>query len=219
MIIPDFKELHGGFTNNLVRKVGYQVIKSGPTVEFECRWYRAYRDKNDIPKLYSADPDGVTMEYIPSDGTFSLDEVLALVEKYREFPLMNDLKFYAYRHRIKEHLFENPIHGAGKLIARLGQIDLPATFCHGDLSVNNVISNANGPKLIDPNYAINFGSYWIDYAKLAFSAKFYKGDVSLYNEIMSRTGCPKVLIVSECVRVATYRRAFNFISENLIEEL
>jgi len=220
MTLPDYTELPGGFTNNFVRRVGLMnVVKSGPTVEAECKWYRAYRDKNDIPKIYSADQNGVTMEYIPSDGTFNLDEMLQLIEKYREYPRLNDQTFYGYRHRIKEHLLENPIHGGAKLLASLSHLDLPATFCHGDLSVNNVLPNTEGLKLIDPNYHSNFGSYWLDYAKLAFSAKFYKGDVSLYNDIMTRTGCPKVLIASECVRVATYRARFNFVSENLINEL
>ncbi len=220
MISQDYTELPGGFTNNFVRRVALvNVVKSGPTVENECKWYRAYRDKNDIPKVYSADHSGITMEYIPSDGTFFLDEMLQLIEKYKEYPRLNDQTFYGYRHRIKEHLIENPIYGGAKLLVNLSKIDLPATFCHGDLSVNNIIANTEGLKLIDPNYHINFGSYWLDYAKLAFSLKFYRGDVHLYNEVLARTGVPKVLIVSECVRVATYRRGFNFISENLINEL
>lgn len=220
MTSPDYKELSGGFTNNFVRRVGLvHVVKSGPTVPLEYRWYRAYKDKGDIPAIYAADPSGMTMEFIPSDANFNLDEVLGLIDKYKEYPRMNELKFDAYRHRIKEHLLENPIHGSAKLIAKLCEIDLPATFCHGDLSCKNIIPNYEGMMLIDPLYAINFGSFWLDYAKLAFSFKFYKNDVSTHNEIMKRTGCPKVLIASECVRVATYRNQFNFVSENLINEL
>lgn len=221
MTSPDYKELTGGFTSNFVRRVGItNVVKSGPTVEVECKWYRAYRDKKDIPRVYSADPGGMTMEFVPSDGTFSLDAVLETVEKYKEYPRLNELPFQVYRNRIMEHVYNNPIAGSAKLLHALKQIDIPSTFCHGDLSCNNIIPNAEGPKLIDPLYhSNNFGSFWLDYAKLAFSFKFYRGDVSTYNEIMTRTGCPKVLIASECVRVATYRSQFNFVSENLISEL
>jgi hypothetical protein len=195
-------------------------VKSGPTVPLECKWYRAYRDKKDIPHVHTADPGGMTMEYIPSDGSYTLDAILELVEKYKEYKPLNNLPFQTYRNKIMDHVYNNPIHGTMKLLTALKQIDLPATFCHGDLSVNNIIPNVEGPKLIDPLYSENgFGSFWLDYAKLAFSYKFYRGDVNMYNEIMSRTGCPKVLIASECVRVATYRSQFNFISENLIAEL
>lgn len=220
MTLPGCKDLSTGFTKNFVQTDGYQVFKIGPTVPIECKWYRAYRDKNDIPKIYNADPGGMTMEFIPTDGTFSLDAVLELIEKYKEYPRLNDLPFDIYRYKIAAHLKENPIHGGEKLLEALKQLDLPATFCHGDLSIQNIITNIDGPKLIDPLYKDDaFGSYWLDYAKLAFTLKFYNGDVSTYNDLMSRTRTPQVLIASECVRVATYRNQFNFISENLINEL
>lgn len=220
MISPDYKDLSTGFTRNFVRRVGYQVIKSGPTVKWECKWYRAYRDKNDIPRIYSADPGGITMEYIHSNGTFSLEEVLWLIEKYRHYPALNSLTFQAYRAKIAEHLKHNTIHGAQKLLNALDQLNLPPSFCHGDLSIHNIIASENGMKLIDPLYGEDhYGSYWLDYAKLAFSLKFYKGDVTSFNDIMARTQVSPVLIASECVRVCTYNKRFNFIAENLIDEL
>lgn len=219
MTSPDYKELSGGFTTNFVRKVGHQVVKSGPTIKTECNWYRHYFDKADLPQIYCADLGAVTMEFVPSDGQFDLEEVLEIIDKYKDYPPLNDLTFQSYRDRIAGHLSSNPIHGAGKLLKALEQIDLRHTFCHGDLSIDNIIPNKRGAILIDPLYGENFGSYWLDYAKLAFTMKFYRGDVSSYNELMSRTGTPAVLIASECVRVATYRKAFNFISENIINEL
>lgn len=219
MILPDYKELSGGFTDNFVRRVGDHVLKSGSTVANEFNWYRAYRDKQSIPHIYSNDPGGINMEFIPAVGRFTIDAILSLIDVYKDYPKLNHLKFQAYRDKITAHLYNNPVHNSSKLIKALEQIDVPATFCHGDLSINNIIASADGMKLIDPLYGENFGSYWLDYAKLAFSLKFYRGDVSLYNEVVARTGVQKVLIVSECVRVATYRPKFNFITENLINEL
>lgn len=220
MTSPDYKDLSTGFTQNVVRRIWNQVLKNGPTVESECRWYKAYRDKRDIPHVYSADFTAMTMEFIPADGKYSIDSILELIEKYKEYPRLNNLTFQSYRARIAEHLKYNTICNGQKLLNHLDQLDLPPTFCHGDLSIRNIVANVEGIKLIDPLYDdTRYGSYWLDYAKLAFSLKFYDGNVSGYNEVMARTGCPKVLIASECVRVATYNRRFNFISENLINEL
>jgi hypothetical protein len=219
MTTPEYLPLPGGFTTNHVYKSGYNVVKSGPTVPSEARWYKAYRDKKDLPKIYSVDPGGINMEFIPSDGHFRLDEVIRTVEKYKDYPRLNDYRFTTYRKRIEWHLYNNPIHGGDKLLEALEMLELQPTFCHGDLSVNNIIPTKNGIKLIDPLYGDNFGSYWIDYAKLAFTLKFYRNDLDAYNALLARTGVPKVLIVSECVRVATYRRRFDFITENLINEM
>jgi hypothetical protein len=69
-----------------------------------------------------------------------------------------------------------------------------------------------------------FGCYVIDYAKLLFSLKFYSHDLMKYNMLYGRLveeyeQYLPTLIACECVRVATYKKQFSFIAENLINEL
>jgi hypothetical protein len=86
----------------------------------------------------------------------------------------------------------------------------------------NIIPTKIGLKLIDPLYNKNkFGSYEIDFAKLCFSFKFYKNDLASFNYIKDKVNLKymDILIAAECVRVASYKKEYSFIAENLINEL
>ena len=77
-------------------------------------------------------------------------------------------------------------------------------------------------RLIDPLYSITkFGSYELDIAKLCFSFKFYKNDAASFKYVKDKSAINyiDVLIAAESVRVASYKEEYNFISENLINEL
>ena len=218
--LPD---ITGGFTDNKVEKT---ITKTGKTVMSELKWYDAYLDKKDIPKIVSQHTedyyvDTFTMEFIDREGEFNVFEVLDLVEKYSRYEPLNLLPWSAYVSRIQSHLINNDISGGQKLIARLNGMVLYPTFAHGDLSCINIIPTRTGHRLIDPLYCSNFGNYVLDYAKLLFSLKFYKNDIGNFNLLrdqLDEEGLD-VLIASEAVRVATYNKKFNFIAENLIAEL
>lgn len=209
--------LKGGFSGNIITRYGDRVIKQGKTVGLEYLWYKQYKDKGDIPVIHSYKEGSLCMEYINTfdDVTFKLNEVMEIVERYKKYPPIGEWNFQEYRDRIANHLKNNPIHGGDKLKFRLQQIDLPHTFAHGDLSVLNILHK----KLIDPLYGDRFGSYMLDYAKLAFTLKFFVGNYSAFDELNAIIEIPPVLIASECVRVATYNKRFSFVAENLINEL
>lgn len=213
--LPD---ITGGFTDNKLERT---ITKTGKTVLSEVRWYDHYQDKRDIPKILSFSPESMTMEYIERDADLNIYSVSEMIEKYRMYKPINTLPFEAYIDRIKYHLYNNTITGGSKLLNKLAEIDLPPTFSHGDLSLINIIPTSKGMKLIDPLYGDNFGNYLLDYAKLLFSLKFFNNDVAnfhLLNDLVKAPIMP-VMIASESVRVATYNKKFNFIAENLINEL
>lgn len=221
-------QLTGGFTTNIIIKEGDFVTKTGKTASDEAAWYAAYQDKNDIPKVIESNDLSLKMEYLEAKGEVNLDKVIELVEKYKAYQWLNKLEFRAYYERILFHVEQSEISNGHKLLDKLKGINLEPTFAHGDLSIRNIIQTESGPKLIDPLYFRNFGSYILDYAKLAFTLKFFNGDVEGFEKVKAHvtnkfyyinTNWFDILVASECMRVATYNRKYNFVAENLINEL
>ena len=162
------------------------------------------------------------MEDLVPEGKLDVSKVLYMISNYSKFPRLNDLKFQVYVDRIKVHLMGSDIVGGPKLLEMLKAIDLVPTFAHGDLSTRNIIQTASGPQLIDPLYSKDtFGHYLLDIAKLIFSLKFYENDALQADKVQKlvKFDLMDTLVASEAVRVATYNKRFNFIAENLINEL
>jgi hypothetical protein len=215
--------LSTGFTDNKVTRVDGLVIKSGQCAAKEAKWYEAYKDKSDIPYIIGAKDDSIVMTYIERSGEVKINDITNLVDKYRQYPPLNSLWFGSYISRVGSHLLKNQeITNGSKLTTLLLLAEHTNTFCHGDLSIYNIIPTTTGLKLIDPLYQDNiFGSWILDYAKLLFSLKFYSCDMNAYRGLKDWIGIRyiDILIAAECVRVATYKKQFSFIAENLINEL
>lgn len=215
-----FEDLSAKFTGNTVQRFDNIVVKQGNTVGLEYQWYKTYADKTQIPIIQSYSDGALKMEYLYDCGERpGITEIIPIIETYKDYPVIGSHGFDEYRARINNHLDKNPVHNGDKLRSKLQQAHLWPTFAHGDLSVFNIIKTSEGVKLIDPLYGDRFGSYILDYAKLLFTLKFFIGNVSAFNELMTITQVPAIYIATECVRVATYNKRFNFISENLINEL
>jgi hypothetical protein len=217
------KDLSTGFTKNTVIKNKNKVIKIGELVCFENEWYQSYKNKKQIPNIIAYQNNQIVLEYIKRSGDFNLDDVFELIDTYKTYDKLNDLRFDIYIKNIENHLFKNfDITNGYKLIDKLNQIQIEPTFCHGDLSVMNMIPTINGLKLIDPLYSKHkFGSYELDLAKLCFSFKFYKNDSASFNYIKEKSNIKYIdtLIAAEAVRVSSYKKEYSFIAENLINEL
>jgi len=217
------KNLSTGFTKNTVIRKRNTVIKTGNTVVFEKEWYSAYKNKKHIPKVITYNDDQIILEYIRRNEDFNLDDVFELIDVYKTYDKLNELKFSNYVENIKNHLLKNfNITNGDKLLNKLSTLNLKSTFCHGDLSVMNIIPTTNGLKMIDPLYSKHkFGSYELDFAKLCFSFKFYKNDSASFKYIKEKSKITyiDILIAAESVRVASYKNEYSFIAENLINEL
>jgi hypothetical protein len=217
------KDLSTGFTNNIVTKNKNTVIKVGPYVELENLWYQSYKNKNHIPKVLECIDNKIILEYIQRNNDFNLDDIFDLINVYKMYNVLNDLTFSNYIENIQQHLKNNTYITTGsKLLIKLKSLNIKSTFCHGDLSVMNMIPTTNGIKMIDPLYSkYKFGSYELDIAKLCFSFKFYKNDSASYTYIkkIANIDYIDILIAAEAVRVASYKEEYSFIAENLINEL
>lgn len=213
--------LSKGFTDNMVTRVDDLVIKTGKCAANELAWYNAYLDKADIPYIMGEKDGSLVMKYVERSGEFDILELIKLVKKYENYKKINELTFESYIQKIATHLLSNEfITNGEKLMQELYKWNFLGTFSHGDLSIQNIIPTSTGLKLIDPLYSKDtFGASIIDYAKLLFSLKFYNNDIARFNQFMELIFVPDCLIASECVRVATYKKQFSFIAENLINEL
>jgi hypothetical protein len=206
--------MNWGFSSNVVERLGDTVKKTGTTTFDELIWYSSYPKKQHLPNT-------ISLEFVESVGEVDLDEVIKIVEAYKSYQPLNKLTFQSYYDRIMYHVEKSDVPNAYKLLDHLRTFKLEPTFAHGDLSIKNIIQSSNGIKLIDPLYYRNFGSYILDFAKLAFTLKFYNNNVEGFEKIKNHVNHPKfdVMVACECARVATYRRQFDFILENLINEL
>lgn len=206
--------MNWSFSTNVVERFGDTVKKTGTTTIDELIWYSAYPNKSHLPNT-------ITLEFVESVGPVDLDEVIKIVEQYKSYQPFNKFTFEKYYDRIMYHIEKSDVPNGYILLEKLKGVNLEPTFAHGDLSIKNIIQSKDGVKLIDPLYYRNFGSYILDYAKLAFTLKFYDGNVEGFEKIKAQANHPKfdVLVACECARVATYRRQFDFILENLIAEL
>lgn len=217
------KDLSTGFTKNTVIKNKNTVIKTGELVCFENEWYHSYKNKKQIPKVITYQDNQIVLEYIKRNDDFNLDDVFELIDTYKTYDKLNNLRFNSYIQNIENHLIKNSnITNGSKLINKLKKLQIQPTFCHGDLSVMNMIPTINGLKMIDPLYSKHkFGSYELDLAKLCFSFKFYKNDSASFNYIKEKSNIKYIdtLIAAEAVRVASYKKEYSFIAENLINEL
>jgi hypothetical protein len=217
------KNLSTGFTNNIVFKNKNTIIKNGSTILDEVIWYQSYKNKKNIPNIIKYDNNSLVLEYIKRNDDINLDDILELITHYKNYDKLNNLGFEYYIQNISNHLSNNKtITNGYMLLNALNLLKIIPTFCHGDLSVMNIIPTKLGLKLIDPLYSKDkYGSYELDIAKLCFSYKFYKNDSASFNYIKNKSHISylDILIAAEAVRVSSYKKEYSFIAENLINEL
>jgi len=222
--IKTVEELSKGFTENKVYRVDDYIWKQGSTIADELLWYRAFKKKEHIPKIYSINRTTLCMEYIQHQPLVDLKLVTRVIDSYMYYPRMNDLSFGAYIDNIHNHVVRTGIHNGAKLLCLLRTMEIQPTFAHGDLSIENILVTVDGKvKLIDPLYCERrFGSYILDIAKLLFTLKFFKEEYAMFDKLKEEFGYVvemDCLIASEALRVASYKPQYKFIAENLINEL
>ena len=225
-----YEKLDSKFTTNKVRRINNCVVKVTTNSSDEVAWYnKASEIQLDIPGVLSYDRDTISTRYVEGTYCSNVDLVLDTLSKFKNTLPTNKANFNSYVERIKNHLENNPsIQNKDKLLTRLGTINPPNTFNHGDFSVHNQIESANRLYLIDPIYSEDiYQSYVLDAAKHLYSVLYYALDSDFfnlcYNEYVHKLGIKKneldVLIACESVRVCNRKRQLTDITNNLIDAL
>lgn len=226
----NYQLLDSGFTDNKVTRFNDRVIKVTKNAQNEKTWYMMAKAIGlNVPSVYHADTDTIMLQYIIGKHEVDAQSYVDILQRFKsERPISNGT-YSDYVQRIVNHTTKNDgLIGTKKLIDALCSLTIQASFAHGDFSVTNLINTGKDVYMIDPIYDDgNFQSYVIDIAKNLFSILFYHKDFTTYNTMKELYKLKfnlddrtiETLIASESVRVATYKKSFTDISNNLIEAL
>ena len=225
-----YQNLDSSFTTNKVRRLNDFVIKNCNSSKQENSWYKEARKIGvKTPELLSYDQDTITTKYISGTKFNDPNLSLPILKKFKNNNPLNNCSFSSYIDRINRHLEgNNNIVNPQKIIKKLSQITIPATFNHGDFSIYNMIQKDDCLYLIDPIFSKDcFQSYFLDISKQLFTILYYDLNYDLYDlcrnmylknfDIDQET--LNILICSESIRVASYKKQFSSISNNLIDQL
>jgi hypothetical protein len=221
--------LDSSFTKNKVRRINDFVVKRSESSVSEYKWYRYASKFVSTAKVLSYDSDTITTRHIQGTAFDNPNLSVEILSKFKNQPPISEASFDSYIDRIKSHSLNNEnLIKVNVLIDRLQGIDVPNTFNHGDFSTDNMIQDSGKLYLIDPIYSKGlFQSFYLDAAKHLFTILYYELNYELYNicrdlyknELEIEKKEMDTLICAESIRVATYKKEFSSISNNLIDSL
>lgn len=181
-LTAEFRPLRGGSGSGIWLE-DRTVIKTSPKATAEHEWYRAAEEHglgDWLPKIYSRTLDTLYMEYIPgrtlADGATE-EEIDLLMSLIAKFAKIRDSRtdVDAYCENLLQHKnSEATRFVVSEMLNNREELVDNASFCHGDLSLSNVISSRGTIKVIDPNNKDDYASYLLDLAKLRFSMTGYE---------------------------------------------
>lgn len=177
----EIKKLSGGWSGADVELRDGRVYKTNKDSLAAADWYRQASFLCNTPKIYSVIGDTLCMEYIEKDSEPNIQELVLTIADFSAIRIDSD--FNNYVTRIKNHVTYNKEHFGvdfSFVLKELNNLSLiegmneHASFCHGDLSLDNVIRRGGKNYLIDPIFedsSCNYSSFLLDVSKLMYSLR------------------------------------------------
>lgn len=111
--------------------------------------------------------------------------LLAQIETWRESPSDNDTSWAEYIERLYSHaVYVGSRTGMQAVDIVAAGTPFARSWCHGDMTLENILVDTNGVTMIDPNYQSDlYQSYMLDYGKILQSTH-----TSFHAEISPRYG-------------------------------
>lgn len=227
--LPDFwSEEHEKLEGNSgakIYRIGKRVIKSCATAKEEAEWYEEAAKKGLLtPKVNSIVLNTIETEYLEGEqgnkkelSQQDMAQIVSQIMLMSLYPAEKVFDVERYADFIKGRLeiagWENKFDALFNFIkAHKRKIQSLSSFCHGDLSLSNVIFKDKAAYLIDPSPRREYSSFLIDFAKLRFSLnggeqllhggtrpKEYDLRLSELSEIVSKRGWGKIVAAMEAV--------------------
>ena len=200
------ESLQGKSGAKLQRK-GNRIHKVASNTLESALWYKKAKGMVNVPMVYEICGDTMILEYIQSTEEPDVDSILDIVLTKFYGTVIECPDFQSYVDRIDNHVFEQGIDRRYQK-AFVDNTDLYhdsmfKTFCHGDLSIDNVISNKGVLYFIDPNYLPEVWSSWVlDISKLCMSLVRFKKDRVTNKETESKE--MKAMELSHWIRFYKY---------------
>lgn len=172
----DIKTLSGGWSGATVELREGRVFKTNPDTLEAAKWFKVASRFINVPEIYSVIGDTICMEYIDSDCTPKIQDVVKIIDLFKEIsPIYNQKNcINNYINRIEEHCeINNDFYEILPVIKRELTINnIESSFCHGDLSLENILCRGGKIYLIDPISGENKLSSWmLDASKLMYSLR------------------------------------------------
>ena len=185
-----------GNSNNLVVRVGDVVIKEHATQEkaiLSEEWFaKAKMLGINAPEVFSRIYSKLYLQYVGFSESFSkeyIPYVMYLISKERSIRL-DELTFNANRYceNLRSHLSEECVFElCNRILEFKNVLRMSASFCHGDMTISNMILNQGRIFLLDPNWNKSYSSWLLDASKFRFSVnggEFYLNGTSYDEEIL-----------------------------------
>ena len=162
-----------------------KVIKKGEKVKKEYEWYNIVNNMNfdsfKIPRIYSFTVDTLIMDFI--DGPMltnvvqnnHLKDLVIMCMTFKHIKNGYSFSVEKYVNYLYECLPNKPYVRliSEELMKYKALLQDSASFCHGDLTLNNIIRKKIGYYLIDPGPKDDYSSYLLDLAKIRYSLSGY----------------------------------------------
>ena len=221
----DIQPLTGGLSGADLYTDGKPVHKSADNCFEVAEWYASVKGGVNIPKIERVVGNTLTMEYIPHDEDYFLNnpyralaEIQDAIESLELLPPPDDLKFISYIDRIQEHADLSKVLEFKRISQALSSYELERTFTHGDFGIKNMLFANDKLFLIDPLPNV-FGCLELDVAKFIASliineypshqVRLAFNTLIIYNSM--RRELLTALVRAEIVRVYKYHPDKEFI--------
>ena len=167
-----------GLSGAVVEKRNGKVYKKSESCSNEIQWYEIACQFIDVPKVHSLIGDTMCMDYIEKTDEIKSGDVLKIITRIQNIGHHN-ISFTTYIDRIKSHLSNIPLADSmksnivSKFNGKIEEFNNLRSFCHGDMSKDNMIKNGDKVYLIDPIYIPSMYSSWIlDVGKFIYSSRY-----------------------------------------------
>lgn len=165
--------LKGGLSGAIIERRGNKVFKTAKNSLETAAWYNDAKHIVKTLKVHSLVGETLCMDFIQKTDEPTISQMEFIIDRFKEVPEVYD--FATYIDRISEHMnIYNPSYFEfviNKLNDNIDFFNSNKSFCHGDMSLDNMINNNGILYLIDPIRPKGLYSSWLlDVAKILHSA-------------------------------------------------
>jgi len=176
--------LEGGLSGACVERRGNKVFKTHPNSLETAVWYREAENIIKTIKIHSLIANTICMDFIEKTDEPKTHQIDFIINKFKEVPTSE--KFETYINHLSTHFdlynptYKKDVYNALKKYEKLFNDN--RSFCHGDMSLDNMINSNDILYLIDPNKPKGIYSSWmLDLSKVLHSARrFNKPNIYTY---------------------------------------
>lgn len=218
----DIRNLQNGWSGATVELRDGKVFKTHPDSLRAGEWYKIARSFFNVPEVHSLIGQTLCMEYIQeTTKVIKMTDIIELLKTMSYIPYVCSEKFKntyaAYVSRLNKHIelakdvapmFKTWLSYQDNVAYKF--YDDNQSFCHGDLTLENILVKNDKMYLIDPIYENDrdtYSSWLLDASKFLYSLRLHNMMTEhtwIYRALNVPTKYLRLLEASHCIRVYKY---------------